>query len=39
MHIWPIVFVILLVVLIAGVATVHAAGALMQSLGNHPRLD
>jgi hypothetical protein len=39
MHIWPILFAFLLLVLIAGVTVLHAADGLIQSLGDDPKWD
>jgi hypothetical protein len=38
MHIWFMLFAVLLIVLIAGVAVLHVPGVLMQSLGNQPMM-
>jgi hypothetical protein len=39
MHLWPVLFAALLVALLAGFAVFHLAGALIQSLNHHPKLD
>jgi hypothetical protein len=39
MNLWPILFVVVLVALIAGLALCYVAGAVIESLNNKPRID
>jgi hypothetical protein len=39
MHLWPILFVVVLVALIAGLSLCYLAGVLIEGLNNQPRLD